>query len=380
MTDTALARHASSGHSGSTDTATAVRDVLGQLNHIDAGAVLFFAGPDHDGTLIAAEFANRFPDVPTIGCSTAGEFDQRGMSEGGLAAVALPTSVVSRAAAVLAELGGDVKAGVAAGVRELEKQLGTALRDLDPERHVGLMLIDGAHAVEEQVNEALGDAAPLLSFVGGSAADDMKFAETPVYCGSAVSANGVALLILELSVPYAIVKTSSFEPAGRTFAITKADDQLRIVREIDGRPAADVYAEALGVTVGELDFGTFAANPVGLMIDGKPWVRCAQAVIEGNGIKFACQILEGMDVELLKPTDMVRDTTEAMREAVDNVGGHASGAVLFNCAYRKLQIGAEHLEEKFIDSLGDTPSAGFHTFGESWLGNMNYTLTGVVFG
>ncbi|MEV8508657.1 FIST N-terminal domain-containing protein [Actinoplanes sp. NPDC051475] len=380
MTDMALASEARSGHSAATDTATAVRDVIDQLGDIDAAAVAFFAAPTHDGAAIAAQLAERFPGVPSIGCTTAGEFHQDALSDGGLSAVALPASVVRRAAATVAELNGDPKAGIRAGVGVLEEKLGSSLRDLDPERYVGLVLIDGTHAVEERVNEALGDAAPLLSFVGGTAADDLKFVETQVFSGTTMSTNGVALLVLELSVPYTIVKTSSFEPAGRTFAITKADNERRIVWEMDGRPAAEVFAEAIGAGIDELDFGRFAANPLGLMIDGSPWIRCAQEVVENNGLKFACEILEGMDVELMKHTDLVRDTTAALREAVDQVGGQASGAVLFNCVYRKLQIGAQQLEEQFITSLGTVPAAGFHTYGESWLGNMNYTLTGVVFG
>jgi hypothetical protein len=41
-----------------------------------------------------------------------------------------------------------------------------------------IVLIDGLHGDEEVVNERLGNAAPLLNVVGGSAADDLAFQRT----------------------------------------------------------------------------------------------------------------------------------------------------------------------------------------------------------
>ena len=60
--------------------------------------------------------------------------------------------------------------------------------------------------------------------------------------------------------------------------------------------------------------------------------------------------------------------------------GSARGAVLFDCGSRKLQVEVGALEKPNIATLGAIPAAGFHTYGESWPGHMNHTLTGLVFG
>jgi hypothetical protein len=65
---------------------------------------------------------------------------------------------------------------------------------------------------------------------------------------------------------------------------------------------------------------------------------------------------------------------------VNDVGGTPSGALLFDCIYRKLTVESHGLKQPYVASLGDLPFAGFHTYGESWLGHTNCTITGIIFG
>jgi len=366
--------------SAHTEAADAGRELVEQLGTVDAAAVLFFASPAIAGTQIAATLIDRFPGVPVIGCTSAGEFTERRTATTGVSAVVLPRGIVHRGAAALARLDNGVEQGITAAIAEVEKQLQMSLREADPSRYVGLVLIDGLHGSEERVNEVLGNAAPLFSFVGGSAGDDLKFIKTEVYCGSAASDHGAAVLVLDVAVPFTIVKTCSFEPTGTSFTITEADLANRIVWKLDDRPAAEVYAEAVGSPVGSLDSSVFMAHPLGLMIDDLPWIRSPQQIVDGRGMKFYCQILPGMEVDLMRGTDLIGDTRNALRDAVAGLGGSASGAVVFNCILRRLEIDAKDLGDDFVAALGGIPCAGFHTYGESWLGHINQTLTAVLFG
>ena len=67
------------------------------------------------------------------------------------------------------------------------------------------------------------------------------------------------------------------------------------MHEFDGRPAADVYAEIAGVPKEEIGHVEFATHGLGLMIDGKAWLRSGLARVD-DSIMFACEVLEGMDV------------------------------------------------------------------------------------
>lgn len=358
--------------------ARALRDGLGQRQ---AAAVLYFASAGYRPEDLAGPLTAQFPGATVAGCSTAGEFTDTVNGTGGISAIALPQGLLTQVTAALGDLSADAGAGTDDAVRRIEAQLGRPLRELDPARHLGLVFIDGLHAAEELVNERLGNAAPMLDVIGGSAGDDLAFDHTWVAVGDQVSQHGIALLVCATAVPFQIIKTCSFTPApGDPLRITKADVASRTVLEFDGRPAAEAYAEAVGVRVEDLDASVWMQHPVGLMIEGQPWIRSPREVTPEGGITFYAQILEGMEVHVMNPGDLVGETAAAIASARASLGGHTSAAIWFNCILRRLELDAGHLGDAFLAALGPTPAAGFHTYGETWLGHVNQTLTGVLFG
>jgi hypothetical protein len=87
-----------------------------------------------------------------------------------------------------------------------------------------------------------------------------------------------------------------------------------------------------------------------------------------------------MTLDLVRSTDLIASTRKALAEARVELGGRASGALLFNCILRRLEMDAKGLQDGFLDAIGQVPVAGFHTYGESWIGHCNQTLTGLVIG
>jgi hypothetical protein len=376
--DLAVARaHASGAAADVVQTLTS--ELRAGLHGRPAAAVMWFASAGFDPAQLAGPLAAGFAEAQVIGCSTAGEFTDGVTGTGGVSAVALPQGLLVRVAAALGELEPDAAAGTGAAVAEVEASFGP-LRDLDPARHLGLVLIDGLHGDEERVNERLGNAAPLLDVVGGSAGDDLAFHRTWVALGDRVSDHGAVLLVAETGVPFRVVKTCSFTSSGRRLRITKADVATRTVLEFDGRPAVEAYAEAVGLCPEQIDGAVFTSHPVGLMIDSAPWIRSPQTTTPEGYLRFYAQILEGMEVDVMNSGDLVGETAAAVAAAVAELGGRSSGGVMFNCILRRLEIDARGLAEPFVSSFAGIPVAGFHTYGETWLGHVNQTLTGVLFG
>lgn len=354
----------------------AAADIAEQLAGADPAAIVFFAWHEHDGAGISGQLRERFPSAEVVGCTTAGEFTDSAYGNGALAAIALPSSKVKRCAAALALFDRGVASGVDAASKALSDKLGDDLRTLDPGRHVGILLNTALQGHEEEVNEVLGHVAPLLAFVGGSAADNFELKKTRVFYNGEESDNASILLLMELTGPYAIVKTSSFEPTERSFRITRIEG--RIVYELDGKPALATYAEAVGVPVDQLGHEVFTANPLGLMIDGDPWVRSPIAALPDGGLLFGCAMLPDSEMYLLRSTDLVRDTKSALEEGAQKLGTTPTAAVLFNCAHRRLEIEAKGIEAPFRGLLQDYPIAGFNCYGESYLGHINQTIIGLL--
>lgn len=362
------------------DPVAAAGELADQLADLAPRLVVVFSSHRHDGALLSKGLRDRLPEAEVIGCTTAGEFTQAETGTGAVTALGLGESKVKRVASALAKIdGGDVAASVRAAAGRLEASLGVELRTVDPSRYVGLVLIDGLHMSEEQVNGTLGSLAPMVSFVGASAGDDLEFVSTRVYRNGESTDDGAVLVLLEAAVPFSVGKSCSFVPKKGPFAVTRADAANRVVYELAGHPVLEVYAEALGTTADRLDASTFMTNPLGLLIDNEPWIRSPQRALPDGGLKFYCEILEGMDVHVMQSTDLVADTRAAIGKIRKELGGEISGGIAFNCILRRLELDAKGQHEPFLEIFEGSQVAGFHTYGESWLGHINQTLTGLWF-
>jgi hypothetical protein len=356
-----------------------VNALASQLGSLDAKAVLFFCSHQHDGAAISLQLKKRYPQAEVIGCTTAGELTNTSSLTGGVSALALGPGKVKRAAGALAKFGTSVDNGVKTAIRSMSEALKADVRELDAASHVGIVLVEGLKGKEEEANEALGNAAPHLSFVGGSAGDNLEFKETRVFYNGEASNDGAALLLLETAVPFTVVKTCSFKPSGKEFTVTKADVPNRVIYELDGKPVAQVYAQAVGVSPEKLDGNVFMSHPVGLMIDGKPWIRSPQQLLPNGGLKFFCRVLEGMKIHLMDSTHLVDDTKSTVAQVKKSMPA-VSGGLTFNCILRRLELDAQKSHPGFLTAFDGLQTAGFHTYGESWLGHINQTLTAVLFG
>ena len=363
------------------NTAIACAEMVAQLSGLDPTVIIFFASPHHDGLAIARSLRNACRGAQVIGCTTAGEFTERGTLNGGVTGVAFSAKKVARCAARIvryADTG--VEHGITDAAAAIAKEIGVKdLRSADPSRYVGIVLMDGLSAREEEVNEILGNIAPMLSFVGGSAGDALEFKSTRVFANGEDTTNGAVLLLIDAAVPFAVGKTCSFEPTQHMFRVTRADVKNRTVYELDGKPVLEAYAKALGLTADKLTSEVFMSHPVGLMIDGEPWIRSPQRVLPDGGLKFFCNIAQGMKIRIMNSTDLVQDAHDAIARAQTALGAPVAGGIAFNCVLRRLEMDAKNLHEPFLESFDGMQVGGFHTYGETWLGHINQTLTALWF-
>jgi hypothetical protein len=335
--------------------------------------VVFFASASYDAATLSRQMNEAFPDACVVGCTTAGEIAGGRMLTGSVAAMFLEGDIVADAAsAVVENIGSELSVGPA--LREMERHFQAPVSAWDLATHVGLVLVDGLSGAEERLMEKLGDATDVV-FVGGSAGDDLQFRRTFVLDGGRCYSGAAVLVMLRLRRGFEILKTQSFRQAGKTLVATKVDEASRTVIEFNGRPALDAYAEALGVGP-ELAPPLFFQNPLGLMIDGEPFVRSPQRAQDGS-IVFYCHIKEDTELELLRAADIVSDTRMAVEAR--KAAGEVRGLIDFQCILRTLQLRQEDRCDQYGAIFHGIPMLGFSTYGEAYLGHMNQTSTMLLF-
>lgn len=222
--------------------------------------------------------------------------------------------------------------------------------------------------------DLLGDACD-VTFVGGSAGDDLLFQTTHVAVDGRAETNAAALAILRPPRGFDIIKTQSFRPLLKRLVATRVDEANRTVIEFNGRPAADAYAAALSVSVAELP-EQFRRHPVGLMMSDDPYVRSPMRVAD-KGVVFYCNIKEGMELVVLESTDIVADTTKVVQARLAR--GDVAALLNFHCILRTLELEARGQMGAYGDIFTTVPTAGFSTYGEEHIGHINQTSTIVCF-
>jgi hypothetical protein len=370
----------STGFSSASSTAADVAGVVADLKSMIAPETTTLLQVYFSLRYPAAELAKAlqaaYPTSAVIGCTTAGELTDKGFTEQGVSAIGVDKSVISRMSIAVAENCNSDPKPIDAAVKALGSAFGANLNDLDPLKYLGLVLTDGCSGHEEFVMDTLAAAAFNLTFVGGSAGDDLQFKQTFVIANGKAYSNSAVLAIIESARPFHILKTQSFRPSGKIFNVTKADAANRTVFELDGKPAAKAYAEALRIPEDKIA-DKFMSNPIGLLVGSVPFVRSPQQRV-GDSIKFYCQVTEGSRVHLLEATDMVADTQRDIAATKAQLGS-LSGMFVFNCILRYLDAKNQNITEKLGKTYSVAPSAGFNTYGEQYLGHINQTATIVCF-
>jgi hypothetical protein len=352
-------------------------DAVAQSN---PALVIFFCSSDYDLDVLAAEIGRRFADVPTIGCTTAGEIGPVGCREHSFVGASLSSTVCQAVVGTIDQLHNfGMSMGQTLGKHLLEtlyeKAPGT-----DTTNSFGLLLIDGLSAREETVARAYQAALGPIPLVGGSAGDGLHFRRTCVYYQDRFHADAAVIALLTTSLPFTVFKTQHFTPMEKRVVITEADPARRIVKEINGSPAAQEYARLLGIEVTDLTPSHFAASPVVVLIDGNNYVRSIQKVNPDGSITFYCAIEEGVVLRVAHGIGLVDNLEQAFAQIRSKVGAPQL-VIGYDCILRRLESLENHSEGQ-VESIFRTHNVvGFNTYGEQFHGvHVNQTLTGVALG
>ncbi len=375
--ETSTGLRVESGRSGLVSGRAAALEVVAGWT-TEPEVVFAFASTAQDPGETARALAERFPGARVIGCTTSGEHLMGEHTRGTLVVSGLSATGIRWGAAMVRGLADFDEARAAALVAELFADAGLVADDVDPSELFCLGFLDGMSRREEHVSALVADALGGVRLVGGSAGDDLRFQQTQVILDG-VASSDAAVFLLGHAGPAAprfdILKHQHFTSGGTQLAVTRVGEGGRRLIELDGRIAAEAYAEAIGASATEMTTDFALRHPVTFRCKGDVYVRSISRFHEDGSMDFLCALEEGMVLELGGHHDMV----ESLERDLTAMSGRGRPAFLlrFNCVLRAL----ESEQRRQTDRLGAAwmraaaSCIGFDTYGEQLDGlHINQTV------
>ena len=358
----------------------AVREFRTAVAQPEMALVLFFCSSAYDLDSVAAEMRDQFAGVQVAGCTTAGEIGPMGCCDHSIVGASFPSGSFSAAVGLIEHL---QEFGIDHGqsfAQETLLKLESFAPKAAPENSFALLLIDGLSVREELVTRTLQHALGKLPLIGGSAGDGLRFENTYVYHEGRFHRDSALLTLVTTPQPFKPIITQHFVASDQRVVVTEADTQHRLVREIDGRPAAQAYAQLVGMKTDALDPMRFAASPMVVTIGSTHYVRSISKAGADGSLTFFCAIDEGMVLRVAHGADLVGNLEQAFA-AVRAEIGEPQLIIGCDCILRRLEAAQKHLVDQMGGVMRRNKVIGFNSYGEQYRGmHVNQTFTGIAIG
>ncbi len=363
-----------------TDVREAAREFHAAVTQPDMALVIFFCSSAYDLEVLADEMRQLFAGVQVVGCTTAGEIGPAGYQDHSLTGASFPAGSFNAVSGRLEHLQRFEIAKGQAFTQELLQKLDSEAPQADADNSFALLLIDGLSAREEPVARALQSALDGRPMVGGSAGDGVKFGHTYVYFKGCFHADSAVLTLVSTRLPFKPFKTQHFIATEERLVVTEADAARRIVKEINGLPAAQEYARILGIDARDLGPLRFAASPVVVLIDGTNYVRSVQKANPDGSLTFFCAIENGLVFRVAKGVNVLENLEQTFTGIRAEIGPPQL-VLACECILRKLEISQSQLKDSVGEVFQRNSTVGFNTYGEQFQGvHVNQTLVGIAIG
>lgn len=368
--------------SAAADTATAMREVLEAVGAANAALTQVYFSPRHDAQVVAHELF-RYAGPRGFGGTSGGEIGPDGFQDGTIVAIALHGPHVRAGVHLVTGFSSFNLLRVASVTAQLARAIGRDLGSLDPSRHVWMLHLDGLAGREDCFTPYFATHAPRLPLVGGSFADGERMEQVKVVAGGGVHHDAGVVVLLEYDRPFEVLCHTHLEFTERWVEVTDTAQQGRLLTGLDGRPALEVYAEALGLAPTEIAPDIAGSAAFGFRFRGRPF-PCSVMRADRRGLLLAYAVQRGDRLNVLANMDLVGKTRAAIGDAVERMraGGHEPQAMLaFNCLGRFREARRRDELPELFDAMHQLPIIGLNTYGEQFgPRHMNHSLTGIIFG
>lgn len=367
--------------SHSPDAQTAVTELKEQFRDSSpTSLILFFCSCTYDLQQLAENFNIQFPDIEVVGCTSAGEIGPEGYLEHSLTAILFPKDEFDVVTGSLYQLSDFSETKGIQFVQNLVPQLTALAHDSNNRYSFAMQLIDGLSKKEELISHCFQKTLGRIPLFGGSAADNLQFTHTYTFHRGKFSENSCVLILFNTNRPFRLFKTQHFSSTSAPLVVTAADVVNRTIIELNGLPAALVYAQQIGSSIEQLNAPIFAASPVVIKMNGNEYVRSIQKMYPDGSLQLYCAIDEGVVLRVANSINLTTDLDQQF-EKLQTALGDISLTLVCDCILRRTDIVNRHQLPVVSDVFMRNQASGFSSFGEQFGGlHLNQTCTGIAFG
>lgn len=337
-------------------------------------------------------FKTSNPECKWVGCTTTGELSNFGLSKGSVVVMVLNSQFVHFGVGYASynqknpKKTGILAAQTALKDLKIDKYLDpymqfTAMKNKDPaelikmEPYVLMTLFPGTthnyYSEDDLVLDGIVEITGAVPLVGGSAGDDSKFVKTYTFLNGEVTNDGCVVVAIVSNLITSTGIKQGYFPTNKIVLVTKAKG--KIVKELNNKPAAQVYSELTGVNIEELrknPLPYIVAKPFGLAdTQGNYWVKTALKVMDDDSLLFFAPIKESTALCLMESKEelILNASKEAIQESVQKASlKDLEALIIFSCGARTIYLGDKLIKEYELikKTVGKTPFIGFYTYAE----------------
>lgn len=361
--------------SGSGAAATAVDSVVAQLKKSLGGQtpklLLAFASTEQPLTSVMPRLREGF-GVPVLGTSTAGEFSHEMEGQGQLVCTALSGDLH-----VASGIGHSVSANPEQAVQQAVSGLPQVVEGY-PFR-TAIVFVDSLAYSGEEVTLLISTLLGDVQVAGAAAGDDLQLMATYVGCDGVAATNSVGVAVIFSKTPLGIGVCHGHSPCSRPFRVTRSEGSR--VYEIEGKPTWQLWCDVIrqdaqkhwGMDVDGLSgaraLDALARYEGGLAgLDGSYKVRAPLVLNSDGSINFTSGIPEGTALSIMSTSReaLTNSSRQAARQARAAISGSCAGAIVFDCAVRKMVLADSFsvATQAIASELAGAPVAGFEAYGE----------------
>jgi hypothetical protein len=365
------------------DTATAIEQLLDDLDAADAVLTIVFYGIRHDDQTVARALDAATGERGVAG-TTAGELNSQGFANHSMTGMSFHSSGVRAAIEIIPHLGQLSLVPIVNLPDKLAAGIGRTKEQLDPDRHLWLFMVDGLSGKEELLTPFFMQAAARVGLVGTSLGAGAEFGQARIAHHGRVYRDAAATILLEYDAPFATFEHCHMTWTDRSLEITKVSTGGRVLEQLDSKVAQVAYAEALGIDPSQVTPSCVALHPLGYRFRGRPCPVSILQIHPDGTFRLGSSVQHGEQLNLLEPDDLIESTRACLQEAIAAVNDDSSAVeamLLFHCVGRFVEAAQSGLVDELSQVLCQTPVCGLNTYGEQIeTMHMNHSLTGVVFG